>query len=232
MAVVRAKGFVLRIRRFGEADLIVTVFTERWGKRTGIAKGARRYGSKLGGVFDLLNRVEIVFYEKDQLDLITQGDLLGWFPKLKGDVNAVYMALSVANVLDRLLPLHQPEPDAYALLARFLEVLEVGYRPGQMRISATLKLAALLGYRPRFTRCVRCGGKEGPFWFVSDQGGVLCSRCAQGEGIKISRGLASSLDWLLRVPLERCGVVRLSDGDIQLALDIVDDYVKHLPLRP
>lgn len=232
MAILRANGFVLRIRRFGEADLIVTVFTEKWGKRTGIAKGARRYKSKLGGVFDLLNRVEVLFYEKSQLDLITQGALLEWFPKLKGDLSAVYAALSVAGTLDRLLPLHQPEPKAYALFREFLEALEGGYRAEQSGISAKLKLTSLLGYRPRFTACVRCGKKEGPFWFVAGQGGVLCADCAHGEGIKISRGLALSLDRLMRLPLERSGIVRLSADELRLAMELVDDYVKHLPLRP
>ncbi|MCK4392159.1 recombination protein O N-terminal domain-containing protein, partial [Candidatus Bipolaricaulota bacterium] len=37
LGLLRADGFVLRIRDFAESDLIVTLFTEQWGKRTAIA---------------------------------------------------------------------------------------------------------------------------------------------------------------------------------------------------
>jgi len=233
LGLLRADGFVLRIRDFAESDLIVTLFTEQWGKRTAIAKRARRLNSRLGGVFDLLNRVEVVFYTKARLDLVSQGALLQGFPHLKGDLNVVAAALLVGRFLDRLLPFHQPEEQVYSLFGRFLDLLEAGdHSVDRLRLSVTLKLLAFLGHRPRLADCVRCGSESGPFLFASECGGVLCRACARREGIKISRGLALSLDAFLRLPLERVNVVHLCPEDIRVAVKVVDGYVDHLANGP
>ncbi len=232
MGLLRGDGIVLRIRDFAESDLIVSLFTERWGKRTAIAKGARRHDSRLGGVFDLLNQVEVVFYPRPRLDLVSQGTLLEGFSKLKRDLSTVSAALSVGFLLDRLISLHQPEGQAYALFRRFLTLLENGLPPERLRLSVTLKLVALLGHRPRFVSCIGCGEREGPFLFVSRRGGVLCQRCSRGEGIKISHSLALTLDFFLRLPLERAGVIRLTQEESQLAIEVTEDYVNHLVSSP
>lgn len=234
MGLLRADGFVLRIRDFAESDLIVTLFTEQWGKRTAIAKRARRLNSRLGGVFDLLNRVEVVFYPKSRLDLVSQGALLQGFPHLKGDLNVVAAALLVGRLLDRLLPFHQPEERVYSLFGRFLNLLEAGdHSVDRLRLSVTLKLLGFLGHRPRLAGCVRCGSESGPFLFASECGGVLCRACTRREeGIKISRGLALSLDAFLRLPLERVNVIHLCLEDIRVAVKVVDGYVDHLASGP
>ena len=232
MGLVCENGFVLRIRDFAESDLIVTLFAQRLGKRTAIAKGARRLDSRLGGVFDLLNRVEVVFYQRSRLDLVSQGALVEGFSKLKSDLETVSAALSVASLLDRLLSPHQPEERAYALFGSFLGLLEDGGPASCLRLSVVLKLLTLLGHRPRLGACSRCGAKEGPFVFVSQRGGILCADCSQQEGTPISRGVALALDFLLRHPLERAGVIRLSPEEEHLAAEVVDGYVHHLASSP
>ena len=97
MALLQGEGFVLKIRDFAEADLLVTLFTNQWGKRNAIAKGAKRLNSRLGGVFDLLNYVEFVFYEKPRLDLVSQGALRHGYPELKSELDRVTVALRVGQ---------------------------------------------------------------------------------------------------------------------------------------
>ena len=228
MGIERGEAFILRVRDFGESDLIVTLFTEDWGKRTAIAKGARRFKSRLGGVFDLLNRVEIVFYAKAQLDLVSQGALISGYPHLKGSMNTVLAALAVSKLLDRLLPPHQQEPAAYTILARLLTLLEEGALQGeQTAIAAMLKLFAVLGHRPQLTACMRCGSTRGPFHFVPARGGIVCTRC-EAEGIDLTRGLALSLNALIDRPLSRAGMVRLAKGDLSLTRELVDAYLREL----
>ena len=209
MGIERGEAFVLRVRDFGESDLIVTLFTEDWGKRTAIAKGARRFKSRLGGVFDLLNRVEVVFYAKAQLDLISQGALISGYPHLKGSLETVLTALAASKLLDRLLPPHQQEPAAYTILARLLALLEEGVPQGeQTAVAGMLKLFAVLGHRPHLTACVRCGSVHGPFRFVPAR--------------------ALSLNALIDRPLSRAGIVRLAADDLSLTRKLVDAYLREL----
>jgi len=228
VGIQRGEAFVLRTRDFGESDLIVTLFTEDWGKRAAIAKGARRFKSRLGGVFDLLNQVEVVFYAKAQLDLISQGALISGYPHLKGSLETVLAVLAVSRLLDRLLPPHQQEPAAYTILARLLALLEEGVPQGeQTAVAAMLKLFAVLGHRPHLTACVRCGSVHGPFRFVPARGGIVCTKC-EGKGIDIGRGLALSLNALIDRPLSRAGIVRLAADDLSLTRELIDAYLREL----
>lgn len=228
MGIERGEGFVLRVRDFAESDMIVTLFTEEWGKRAGIAKGARRFKSRLGGVFDLLNRVEVVFYAKAQLDLISQGALVHEYPRTKGSIDVVMSALAVGKLLDRLLPLHQQEQAPYTIFSQSLDLLEDGTpRWEQTAVAAMLKIVSVLGHRPQFTSCVRCGSTRGPFRFVPERGGIVCTKCEQ-RGIDISKGLALSLNALIDRPLSRAGIVRMTKEDLVLSRQLIDSYVKEL----
>jgi len=229
VALLKGDGFVLRARPFAESDLILTLFTDAWGRRTAIAKRARRFDSPFGASFDLLNHVEVVFYPRARMDLVSQGTLLEGFGDLKRDLERVSAALAVARVLDRLLPLHQQERGAYVLFGRFLALLDAGTeRLEAARLAATLKVLSLFGHRPHLQTCLSCGGTSGQFLFSGERGGVLCGRCAGGEDVPLSRGLALALDSLTRLPLERSGVVVLSPGEATLARDLLAAYVDRL----
>jgi len=233
VGLVCGTGFILRTRDFAESDLIVTWFTDRWGKRRVIAKQARRLGSRLGGVFDLLNQVEVVFYEKPQLDLVSKGSLLAGFPRMKRDLTAVTAALNTGRLLDRLLPLHHREERVYILFSLFLDLLEEGQIPTeQLHLATALKLLAMLGHRPRLDGCTRCGTQSGGFFFVPAAGGVLCSTCSRSRGAPITRGLALALHAVSSRPLARAGVIRFSPEEMERACKVVDGYIDHLIRGP
>jgi DNA repair protein RecO (recombination protein O) len=181
----------------------------------------------MGGVFDLLNQVEIVFYAKEQLELISQGDLIASYPHLKSSLQLTLTALNSCKLLDQLLPLHQQEPAAYTIFAQLLVLLEAGQPPEQTGLAAELKLLSVLGHRPQLSACVRCGSTHGTFRFAPAVGGVLCEKCAK-EGLSVNRGLGLSLNTLIDNPLERAGIVRLKDHDVQLAHQLIDLYIEHI----
>ncbi|UCF09417.1 MAG: DNA repair protein RecO [Candidatus Bipolaricaulota bacterium] len=228
MALQRGVGIVLRTRPFSESDLIVDLFLDTRGRRSLIAKGARGRRSTLGGVFDGLNRVEVVYYEKPGLDLVSQASLLHSYAALKGDLNAVTEALRVARMLDRLLPPHHPEESAYVVFEALLRALDE--RPDVADgpcLAAQLKLLALLGHRPQLLACARCGREEGPYSFSPPEGGVVCGHCG-GEAGAITSGLARALHRLMRLPLDRARVVRLRAEELALARSALDAYVDRL----
>ncbi len=229
MAIVQGNAFVLRTRDFAESDLIVTLLTDKWGKRAGIIKGARRPKSRLGGIFDLLNQLEVVFYQKSGLDLISKGSLIDSFQQLKASTISVSKALSSCRLVDRLLPESQPEQAVYTLFARFLKLFNQDTVPvEQLQLAFTLKLVAILGHRPQLTCCARCGGEPRQLVFATDQGTVLCQQCSTGQGVLLTRGLSMSLDSLLRYPMYRAGIMQINRQDLDLASGIIDNYTEQL----
>jgi DNA repair protein RecO (recombination protein O) len=229
MALQRGEGIVLRTKPFSESDLIIEHFFARRGRRSLICKGARGSRSKHGGVFDTLNRVEVVFYEKPGLDLVSQASLIRDHGRLKGDLKTVTETLRVARLLDLLLPPHQPEDGAFVVLDSLLCALEEAPDAPESRcLAAQLKLLATLGHRPQLAVCSRCGEERGPFSFSAADGGIVCTRCIAGNGVGISRGLARSLERLLEHPLERARVLRLRPEDAAAAQEVLDTFVERL----
>ncbi len=232
MGLERGEAFVLRVHDYAESDLIITLFTERWGKRTAIAKGARRFNSRLGGTFDLLNRVEIVFYDKPRVDLISQGSIVESYNGLKHDYSTVAAVLAVGRLLDRLLPFQQVELSSYTIFARLLSLVEGDRSRSEVTaLAAMLKILSVLGHRPRLTECVRCGSKQEALMFVPTQGGIVCVNCGD-NGIALTRGLALSLDALIERPLARAGLIRIAEGDLERAREVIDVYVRVLAGSP
>ena len=100
-------------------------------------------------------------------------------------------------------------------------------------LATMLKVISLLGHRPSLLRCLRCGGTTSQLVFSAESGGVLCERCRNDRGgISLHLGAARALDRLLEQPLERAGVVRLKEADVQAATALVNEYAKRLARAP
>ena len=234
MGLQRGEGIVLRVKPFRESDLIISLFTEQWGMRHQISKGARGARSRVGGALDLLNDVEVVFYEKTGLDLVSQVSIVDGHTALKSDYNKTMRALTAAKLTERLLALHQPERQVLGTIREFLGALDRnGACVDTLWLATMLKVISLLGHRPSLLRCVRCGGTTSQLVFSAESGGVLCERCRNDRGgISLHLGAARALDRLLEQPLERAGVVRLKEADVQAATALVNEYAKRLARAP
>ena len=55
-------GIVIKINNLGESDRIVTIITPNFGLVRGVAKSARKTGSKLGGHFDILKYLNNIVF--------------------------------------------------------------------------------------------------------------------------------------------------------------------------
>lgn len=234
MGLQRDEGIVLRVKPFRESDLIVSLFTRQWGVRHQISKGARGARSRAGGALDLLNEVEVVFYEKPGLDLVSQVSMIDTHAALKADYDKTIRALTAVKLTEKLLAVHQPEPRVLDTLREFLRRLdEEGGGGESLWLATMLKVISLLGHRPSLLRCVRCGATTGQLAFLPESGGVLCERCRRSRGgIALNLGAARSLDRLLEQPLRKAAVVRLHDADLRTATELVEEYAKRLARAP
>ncbi len=77
MALFKTSAIVLKSRKWGEADRIVTFYTARFGKLRGVARGARRLKSRFGSALEPFVHCDLNLFEKpnDSLYRITQVDI-------------------------------------------------------------------------------------------------------------------------------------------------------------
>lgn len=158
MTQYKTKGIILRRRNFGEADRLLTIYTEQKGKVSAIAKGVRKPLSKLGGHLELFYLVDFVITKGKNIDIITAVDLIKDFPKLRIDLKSTNQAHYTAEVLDRLICDNEPNQDIFDLLISTLSKTNRRSKPLLLNYFA-LQLLFLLGHKPELYKCVVCGRK-------------------------------------------------------------------------
>ena len=98
MSAEKSLAIVLRTIEFSETSVVTTLFTEKFGKISALAKGARRPKGPFESALDLLAVVRIVFLHKssDALDLLTEAKLERRFRAAARDLSRLYAGYYVA----------------------------------------------------------------------------------------------------------------------------------------
>lgn len=144
MPAVTTEGLILKRKNFGEADRVLTVLTDRYGKISIIAKGVRRITSRRAGNVEVLNRVKLHLFKAKSYNL-TEAESLDTFAKLKENLTLSTTAFHIIELTDRLTAEEQKNPQLYELVVSILRILEKN--PRQIFIRAfEVKILSLLGF--------------------------------------------------------------------------------------
>ncbi len=204
MALVTSRAIVLRNHRLGETSKVAVCYTRDYGKVRLVAKGVRKGGSRFGAALEPLMVSGVVFYLREgrDLSLVSQASIERELPELRRDVVRMAMGGAVVELLERLLPDHEPDCELYEFTESTLEVMS---EAPVATLDAVLwrfmlDVACRLGYRPELSRCVHCGeddcgggsardGEAGSTagWagFSPELGGLVCDRCASGGELEV-----------------------------------------------
>jgi DNA repair protein RecO (recombination protein O) len=190
--VYKTQAIVLRQRKLGEADKIVTLFCPNKGKVDAVAKGVRRTRSRMAGHLEPLTLGSYLVAEGRELDIVTQAETIEGFPQLRENLERLSRGLYCAELVDRLLPERSEAYPAFRLLQATLERLD---REEEIDVAVRffeMRLLAELGYRPQLDVCSACGARVEPvenLW-SNAAGGVLGAECAgrfpQGQALSVN----------------------------------------------
>ena len=88
MPLVKTTAIILRSRKWGEADRIITFYSKDLGKIRGVARGARRQKSRFGGAIEPFSVCRLNLFEKarDSLFRISHVDLVRSSQVLREDL--------------------------------------------------------------------------------------------------------------------------------------------------
>lgn len=174
----RTEGIILRRRDLGEADRILTIYTERYGKLRVVAKGVRKTTSRLAGHIEPFSRASLLIAQGRNLDIITQASMIDPFKALRSDETAIAYAGYFADLLDALTEDAEENPLIYRLIHEALGYLDQGADPFISARLYELRLLRLIGVQPELYQCIVCGRTLDPVvnGFSAD-GGVVCEEC-------------------------------------------------------
>jgi DNA repair protein RecO (recombination protein O) len=169
----------MRARNLGEADRIVTLFTEERGKLDAVAKGVRRAKSHVAGKLEFGSEALLGMHRGRNLDVIASAEIFRSHWEALVDPSKYAVAHVVVELVDAFCEPDLAQPDVYALLRGVLAALAKSESPVSLLPRFQLLLLGALGFAPEADACLRCGAPlEGmPAWADLDAGGLTCERC-------------------------------------------------------
>lgn len=212
--VYKTQAIVLRQRKLGEADKIVTLFAAHEGKLDAVAKGVRRTKSRLAGHLEPLTFGTYLLAKGRELDIVTQAETQDAYPGLRDDLERLSRGLYCAELIERLSPERGGGDAVFLLLQQTLGYLDTSkdYELAVRRFE--LRLLDSLGYRPSLSACAVCDRRLEPVvnhWGVA-AGGVVCPACSEQSLHlpQLSLNALKVLRLLARAPFEEVCRVRIS----------------------
>ena len=171
-------GIVIKRMNFGEADRILTILTERFGKIKAIAKGVRKIKSRLVGHLEPFMIIDLQLHEGKTFYLVTGSEISEEFPKIHENLEKVSKCFYAAELVDKFLEERHIDREIFELFSAVLRCIEESDGTFWLRVFE-LKLIEASGFHPELYKCIHCQRKleqKDNFW-DNIEGGVICSEC-------------------------------------------------------
>ena len=181
------ESLILRSQDFGETDLLLTILTRRKGKLRGIVKSGRKSTSKLAGLCQLFNQINLVYYAKEQTELvkITRVDLITSREEIRQDIDRLAFTSLLSEILQRATGEMEPHEELFDWATYYFQGMTQSPHPQVFTLASWIKLLQCTGFVPLLSECVKCRKKrpgkltlsQKEFYFDCKRGGILCTPC-------------------------------------------------------
>ena len=143
---VKTEAFVLKKKSLLHRDILVTVFSEDFGKMSVIAKGVKKLTSRRAAHLQTGNLIRVHLQKSHEAWYLHTTELISGFTKVreKAKSDALYLFL---YIIDRMLPSEQNEIEIYKLTKEFFIELSKQQADPQAVLTVILqKTLNTLGY--------------------------------------------------------------------------------------
>jgi DNA repair protein RecO (recombination protein O) len=246
-------ALVLRRTPYRDADLVVSLFTERLGQVAALARAARKSQRRFGGSLEPFHTLHVELDETGGFELMILKGARVEQPRagLYDHLDAMEAAGKLLTWVRGASPSHTPEPLLWELALRCLDELDAMARsrggaaaqdpdaleprapnPSARRTLAAygLKLLSVCGWRLELERCVQSGARcpEGKSAMIDPERGGLVSRAEGGAPFLVSGATRQ------RLILASSGTASaLEEEDAELGLTLVERCLRaHADLKP
>ncbi len=199
--LINTEAFVLKSRKFNEADSMLVLFSRKLGKASAVAKGSRRAKSKMLAGIQPFCYSDFMLYKGRNLYTVTQVEAKRIFYPLREDYNKLTYACYLVELVETEITEGQTHPQLFSLFGKGLTLLS---NPETIILtlirSFELHFMTVCGYEPMLNQCMSCQTHESTgWWFNLTQGGILCIDCRQSqpEARKISANCIKLARYLL-----------------------------------
>ncbi len=229
----QSRSIILKTSDLREADKIVSIFSEKAGKISAVARGIKKPKSSLRACVQPFCHSLLFFSSGRELDLITQGKLIQFYGNTREDIQRMLYAVYIMELLDKSLMERMPLSDLYLYTLQVLNYIDE-WGVNQLIIrSFELKLLICLGYTPLLNRCIKCGSPTVSSFNIPE-GGTVCDVCQKESSsiYPLAAPTLALLRLLLNANIKTISRVKASTQNLQQLEAFLEAYLEyHLERR-
>lgn len=175
---IQTEAIVLRATQYSESDVILNVFSKKFGKIGAYAKHARRMKSPLMSASQLFSISNMTLSTFDGRYRLMQAELIDNNFALSSSYERTYLGYYFLQFVEKVSLEEQTNLRLYEHLKTSLRCLKTEKNFLLQKIIFDLKIADIFGYKPIISQCVLCKKQEhiGNYFEISE-GGRICKDC-------------------------------------------------------
>ncbi len=222
----KCEGIVIRTTRYGESNLILTIYSREFGKIAMMARGAKKTNSRHTAISQLFTYGSYLYQSGNGLGTLQQGEVISSMRFIREDLVKTSYASYIVDLLDQSTDEKEPNPFLFELLYQSLQLFDEGADLDIVKNIFEMKMLPVLGLRPVLDRCVNCGKTEGSFSFSFRENGFLCHRCLSVDRYCVftSQATVRLLRLFYYFDLNRLGTISVKDETKKELQKIIYQY--------
>jgi DNA repair protein RecO (recombination protein O) len=229
MPTYKLNGIILKRTNLGEADRIITAFSDTGGKIKFVAKGARRTKSKLAGSIEPYCLTEMLLSSGKSLDILTSAQVKNNYLGLDPSLEQVKTAGVFAEIIDKIIPEEIPSQTIFQLLIDVLSQIKTADL-NLLKAYFEAKFLNLSGLMPETFNCIKCEKRPGEkVYFTFEGGGILCTECKNfaPDSFLISQNAVKAIRFTIDNGLSRFLKLNLSNNEVNEISMVLSRFTKH-----
>jgi len=227
------KGIVLKSRPFSNKDMLLTVFSDKEGKITVLAKGVR--GAKRSVLYTQpFAYSEFMLYKGSSIYTVDQANLIESFYGLRQDIETLASAQYLMELVEQL-PKEMISGDEPAILKLLLNSVYLLTKNAddsltvkKIKMMFELKFCALCGFSPDLSVCAECGKESAGFWIYGE--GMRCPDCGalRADGHRITESMAKAVAYVLETDMAKAYKFSMSKDALDYLATLVENFVMYV----
>ncbi|MEM4408189.1 MAG: DNA repair protein RecO [Candidatus Caldarchaeum sp.] len=147
----KTEALVIRKIPYGEADLMVDLFTRGMGKVRSIAKNARLSKRRFGGRLEPYQLLNVLLRDRrNAMTLLVDSEVVRVFPSFAQNLNLFLWGNLILETIDILMPLEDPDQRVFDLAVEAIASLDSEEDAERYIPVFQLNMLSLAGYKPDF----------------------------------------------------------------------------------
>ena len=200
----------LKSYNLSETDRIIVMYSKDKGIIRGVAKGAKKTTSKLGGRMDMLDANQLMLRQGRNLDTICQAQAINTFKNTRNDLDKMVYSMYCAEIVNSFGVENDPNSEEiYELFYKTLDAISKSKDKTELLLAILkfqLKITHIAGYSLELETCACCGGEidKENMYFSSENGGTICFECKKHsiKAVKLHYKIRDFLNTLLQLDFD------------------------------